>query len=74
MKPKPLGSWDGKAEPTAEVAAAATKLRPIEEVAAPEEVTSATDVAAAAAVPAGTGMPEAKTVGMAIARTQTGGA
>jgi hypothetical protein len=37
-------------------------------------VTSATDVAAAAAVPAATGMPEAKTVGMAIAGTQTGGA
>jgi predicted DNA-binding helix-hairpin-helix protein len=37
-------------------------------------VTSATDVAAAAAVPAATGMPKAKTVGMAIAGTQTGGA
>jgi hypothetical protein len=37
-------------------------------------VTSATDVAVAAAVLAGTGMPEAKTVGMAIAGTQTGGA
>jgi hypothetical protein len=73
MKHKPLGSWDGKAEPTAEVAVAA-ELRPIEDVAAPEEVTSATNVAAAAAVPAGTGMPKAKTVGMAIAGTQTGGA
>jgi hypothetical protein len=37
-------------------------------------VTSATDVEAAAVVPAGTGMPEAKTIGMAIAGTQTGGA
>jgi hypothetical protein len=52
----------------------AAELRPIEDVAAPEEVTSATNVAAAAAVPAGTGMPKAKTVGMAIAGTQTGGA
>jgi hypothetical protein len=50
------------------------ELRAIEEVATPEEVTSATDVAAKTAVPVGTEMREAKIVGMAIARTQTGGA
>jgi hypothetical protein len=45
------------------------ELRVIEEVATPEEVTSATYVAAVAAVPVGTEMPEAKIVEMAIAGT-----